>query len=1509
MLKRLSETEGVFFLLNGIRVYLPYNIGFGLVPIPKFIIFETGMKNQIAIGILIFFIILLRFSNSVQGVSNNLNLRFQYYTTDDGLAQNTVDCIFRDSKGFMWFGTWNGLCRYDGYNFKTFQKEESFLSLPNNFVRSVCEDSIGNLWIGTAGGLGVYNLHDEKFYLPQELQSVSNDLAVTDVVCDGNGDIWVGAENGKLIRISINNTEGKTIYKVVKVDTEILNGLNINAVCILRNGQILVGTQLGVFEVKAGKLERFHLNGSLAGVFDASIFRCIFESSTGDLWFGSEGGLFWYKKSDKELRLFSTGSVLRSRIEHDIVMAVAEEASGRIIIGTLGGVNFCNPSTGEVSGISGRLDESETLNNRFVNSLFTDNDGNVWIGTEKGGVNKYSIYQKPFFGFRNHVDDLNSLSSNTINSILNDDEILWVGTAGGGLNRINKQSGKVDRIMQESANPNSIAGNFISTLCLSPDKKLWVGTWGNGFGKLLSVNNKSFKNFQSDPNNPNTLVSNFVSKIYPDNRGFLVIGTSGGFDLFNPDKESFFHFQEKFDQTIETPAVGCILKDQKDYYWIGSRTGLFHIPARLVVPVPGKLSASDFQYYTNIPGDSLSIPGNYVISLLEDHMGNVWIGTYGNGICKGVYGADGKVQFKTYTKKDGLCNNVVYSMEEDRNGNIWISTDNGLSKLNPEKVSFQNFYTKDGLLNDQFYWTASGTDSQGNLYFGGINGLNYFNPEKIEYYPRLPKVVFTDFQVFNQPVAIGQKMHGNVILDQPIGETDFLNLSYKDNVFSIEFSALDYFLPDKVSYAYKMEGVDKNWVNVTSARRFATYTNLSGGEYRFLVKASNSDGLWSVEPTVLRININPPFWQTGWFRFVTILALALSILAYIRYRTKYLHEQKRKLEIQVRDRTLQIEEQKEKLQEQAGYLLKSNHELADRQVLIEGQKIELEKQNQLIAEQRDEVLELNKKVSLINQLRLRFFTNISHEFRTPLTLIIDPLESLMRNFEGDNHTFQTLKLINRNAQRLLQLINQLMNFRRIENGKIELRVVTGDLKAFMNSIYESFHDLAENQKISYSFSFDEIKSACWFDAEKLENIFYNLLSNAFKFTPEKGKISFNVSFHESNEDANGMLIPHFKVEVSDSGKGIPVEELPFIFDRFYQAESNTENRQKGSGIGLALTQELVHALHGKIFVQSEYGRGSKFVVLLPYRSEDFASNEIDPAGSVQSVNLQPKIDLITEEILQPNFFDEPDQPLTDKSKPLVLIVEDNYDLRNFLLHSMRNEYRVIGAENGKEGFEMAKKYTPDLIVSDIMMPVMDGLELCSRLKKEIHTSHIPVILLTAKAMIEHWIEGLETGADDYIPKPFNLKVLQLKIINLIESRKKLRQLFGHGETVSPEELTTNQLDQQFIERAYAIVERNIQEPELSVDHFAREMMVSKSLLFKKIKAITGYSIVDFVNMFKLRKAASQLAANPQLNISEIAFAVGFNDPKYFSRIFRKVFGVTPSEYARTLHKSSVIQEN
>ncbi len=1440
-------------------------------------------------------VFLILFSGKFALAAIHPSLRFQYLTTEEGLAQNTVDCIFQDSRGFMWFGTWNGLCRYDGYNFRTFRKSDGENGLPNNFIRAICQDESDHLWIGTAQGAVMYSLKSERFFLPDNLKSLKN-IAVTGLACDREGGVWVSAENGGLFHVKPVPGDEQS-FDCKKIDAELIGMADVNTVCVLKNGQVLAGTESGPFSVENGKLQRLFAAGYASGGLETQNIRCIYESSHGDWFFGTDNGLFRYQQALRKMSVYTTRANDQGTISHDIVMAVAEDLSGLILVGNLGGLDFFDPTTATVFRIRGRLDERETLNNEFVNSLFTDRNGNVWIGTEKGGVNKFSLFQKPFYSYRNHPDDLNSLSHNTVNSIQNDGDVLWVGTAGGGLNRIDKRTGKVVHFMQSPQNPQGICSNFIDAICLAPDRQLWVSSWGDGFGRLVSETAKTFKNYQHVPGNPNSLVSNFVSGIYPDDRGFFLVGTVAGLDLFDPKSESFFHFQGKFDQSVEAPSVGCILKDRRDYYWIGSRKGLFRIPAKLVVPTPAKLGTSDYQFFTNIPGDSLSIPGNYVISLLEDHQGTIWIGTYGNGICKVLDENDGRIQFKTYTKADGLCNDVVYAMEEDRQGNIWISTDNGLSKINPGTGTFQNFYTKDGLLNDQFYWTSSDSDEQGNLYFGGINGLNYFNPEQINYYPNLPKVVFTDFQVFNQSVPIGEKRHGNVILKQSIADTRVINLSYKDNVFSIEFSALDYFLPDKVLYSYKLEGVDQNWVTVSAARRFATYTNLSGGEYRFLVKAANSDGIWSDEPAELRIVVTPPFWETAWFRLGAVLFLAFAVMGYIRYRTRYLHEQKRKLELQVQERTEQIEEQKEKLREQADILQHSNNELAERQKLIEGQKLELEKQNKLIAEQRDEVIELNKKVNLINQLRLRFFTNISHEFRTPLTLIIDPLESLINSFKNDPPTLQTLKLINRNAQRLLHLINQLMYFRKIESGKMELRVVKGDLVSFLEDVFNSFHDLANHNRIWYSFSSAVADRATWFDPEKIENIFYNLLSNAFKFTPEGGRISMQVQFCKPFEFKAGLSFPYVRIVVSDSGTGIAPEHLPYVFDRFYQADAPPDNRQKGSGVGLALTQELVQALHGEISVESKIGQGTTFVVSLPYRDDDFTVHEIDLTGSVQAVNLQSKVDVITEELMQTGWGSDEAAGI-DKSKPLLLIVEDNYDLRSFLVHTLKNDFRLLGAGNGKEGYDLARKYTPDLVVSDVMMPVMDGLEMCSRLKNDIQTSHIPVILLTAKAMVEHWAEGLETGADDYIPKPFNLKILQLKIHNLIESRRKLRQLFGRHGNPMPEESTVSPLDSKFLVKAYDVIGKNLQNENFSVEFFAREMAVSKSLLFKKIKAITGRSVTDFINLYKLEKAASMIADNPEANITDVAYVSGFNDPKYFSRMFRRVYGVPPSDYLK-----------
>jgi len=806
-----------------------------------------------------------------------------------------------------------------------------------------------------------------------------------------------------------------------------------------------------------------------------------------------------------------------------------------------------------------------------------------------------------------------------------------------------------------------------------------VATWGGGINLLLSENKNQFRVLTNIPADRTSLCNNFVSCFQELDKTKILVGTRNGLDIFNPDRNSFLHVHDKMN--LENAfEVGCILTDQKERVWVGTRNGLFRFSLNDLLEFSPQTTTIKFDKFFNQSTDSVSLPGNYVISILETKNGNIWFGTYGNGICKYVEN-EGKGYFVNYTEEQGLCNNVAYAIEEDLQGNLWISTDNGLSKFNPDTEVFQNFFTSDGLLSDQFYWSASFADENKNLYFGGIEGLNYFSPKQIESYPITPQPVFTEFSIFNNPVKVGDKYHFKVILDKPIDETDQIKLSYKDAVFSIEFSALDYFLPNKIKYAYKMEGVDQNWVEVPASRRFANYTNLSGGEYIFKVKATNSDGVWNETPTTLIINIKPPFWQTPWFQLLAVLIVTAMVMLYIRSRIRFLKKQKRKLKQQVRERTHRIEEQKQ----------------------------ELEKQNIKFAKQRDEVIELNEKVKLVTQHRLRFFTNISHEFRTPLTLIIDPLEQLMQNFKDDKNAKNTLGIINRNAQRLLHLINQLLYFRRIENGKLILSVSKGNMLQYLGGIFESFKELAEHQQIDYQFLAEEFNDETWFDAEKIENVLYNLLSNAFKNTPVSGSIKMIVDFVQ-NERENCIQSPFVSICIKDSGAGIANEHLPHIFDRFYKAgQTNTDTYFTSSGIGLALTYEIVQALHGEIRAESEPEKGSSFTVCIPYTYDRFSIEEINQTAAPTDMNIEGRVNMLREQIIiKESGYGLEDEMPDDKSKPIALVVEDNFDLRSFLLQTLRSDYRVLGAENGKIGFEVASKEIPDIVISDIMMPVLDG---------------------------------------------------------------------------------------------------------------------------------------------------------------------------------------------------------
>ncbi len=1441
------------------------------------------------------------------------NYRITHLTTENGLSQNTIDCILKDSRGFMWFGTWNGLNRYDGYNFKIYKKEDDTNSISNNFIYSMCEDSEGNLWIGTRYGLNKFlfkkNQFIKYFHNTKNKKSISDNW-INVVYFDKRGQLWLGTNGQGLDMINTKGNPDAIVTQKYNHNTNNPNSLSSNNVrCIFEDhsGRLWIGTSngLNLFDKKTGKFKVYQSSFDISTISNNEI-RCIFEDKNNNLWIGTQAGLNrWDPSTDQFTRIIHNSDDPKS-ISHSTIDDIIQDSEGNIYMATLGGLNRYNPNNNSFEHFTTYKNNKNSLNNEFINALYTDSTGIVWVGTEKGGINKFNIYQKQFNTISDNVEDKYHLSHSTVNSIRAEKDFLWIGTAGGGLNCLNRKTGRMEYYKNNTHDPNSIASDFITSICRDKNGNLWIGTWGLGFDKFTLYGNKAvFSHNQVNTSNSNSLINNFVSTIYQDNIGVIWIGTEGGLDKFDPQSNSFQHICNNSGSAIAIREVGCILRDSQLNLWIGTRNGLYFIDKKYLNDKNQEITSDKVVLITINPGFANSISENYIISIYEDSKKQIWFGTYGNGLNKLTkFDADKKLfQFEHFTQKSGLSNNVIYGILEDNVGNLWLSTDYGLSKLDPKSGRFMNYYEADGLLSNQFYWTACYKENDDYLYFGGMKGLNYFRPEDITESTEVPRVTITDFKIYNNPVNVGFWKNKRVILKEVISETQTIKLSYHENTFSFEFSALNYDMPEKNEYSYRMVGVDHDWINVTSNRRFASYTKLKGGEYLFQVKASNNDGKTDEKTTNLKIIIKPPFWETIWFIFILIFIALAGVVIYFRMHTRSLKNQKQRLERLVHERTHEIEEQKEKLEKQAITLQDANLQLEHKRELIEGQKIRLENQNREILEQRDKLLVLNKKVKAVNQLKLKFFTNISHEFRTPLTLILGPLEKLMSKSGTDEDSKQTLSLINRNAQRLLFLINQLMDFRKIEKGKMDLTVSQGNLKEFVENILFSFHDLSVQRKISLNLACDLDTTETWFDHEKMENIIYNLLSNAFKYTPENRriwvKIGYPSRFKNTHDNQAISIEDLLEIQVGDTGIGIEEEKIPLIFKRFYHTES-VDQSSTGSGIGLSLTKELVKTHHGSIFVDSKPGKGSVFYVQIPYKKDFYDQKEIG-TKTFNSSGIQNQVEVLKFGLLNDSkshkvnsvkFF-----PKKNSDKPVILIAEDNSELREFIVSRLGNSYGLLESVNGKDALDAANKYGPDIIVSDIMMPEMDGLELCRTIKENLHTSHIPVILLTAKSSVESQIEGFKTGADDYMPKPFSLELLETRISNLIDSRKKLRKLFSNQPLTETEKITSTPIDQKFLSKAIQYVEINIDKPEIGVNDFAEHMCISRSFLHKKLIALTDQSATDFINTIRLKKS-KELLLSHTYNISEIAYAVGYNDPKYFSRLFRKHFGISPTDFIK-----------
>lgn len=1445
------------------------------------------MLNFTKISYLLFFTLLL-IAPPARAYQNS-NYRIQYLKIEEGLPQNTVTALDKDKYGFLWIATHSGVCKYDSYNFEVFKSNErDSAGLSDNFIRCLQAGKDELVWIGSKNGLSYYNHLSNTINLFRDRHYPSDAICKVNSILINDDYVWVATqENGifQLQKTGLQYHINKHFPSHSFADSE----TQVSTLYQSTEGVLYAGTNQGYF-IYDDAVEGFVAPKRNENIAEGIVILDIFFDHNGHRYFSTNSGLYFQSRAGVPFEVFSFDPENSNTPNHNNVNKVREDKSGNILIASLGGLQFFNPDDKTFKNIPNQGQDHFKLNNKFVNTIYCDEQGNIWVGTDKGGLNKFNIFQNSFNYLSTSSREPYRLDNNTINSIYSEKDELWVGTAGAGINIFDTKN-HIKQSLKTNTSPASISNNFITSILKASDGNIYASTWGHGVNKIKKSSHKyRVDQIHDDHENyHNQLNNTFVSCMLDNPKGYLLIGTEGRISLLNYKTNTFTTLTTPEQLPVKIAEIGCMLLDSEGNYWVGTRNGLFSFPESNIYEANGEFhELSGVKFYQHELNDKNTLPGNYITSLMEDHEGTIWAGTYGHGIGVSTKNTNGDVSFSTYSTKLKLSNDVIYGMVEDDQNRIWVSTDYGLSVISPSDGEVKTLFKEDGLLNNQYYWSSVYKGADGTLYFGGTEGLNYFHPQSFYAYNHFPQAKISQLNIFNEKVYVDDKATESQKIRVPIYEADTIIVDYSDKSISFEFSAFDFYLPHKNQYAYQLSGVDKNWVYVNAQRRFASYNNLKPQTYTFRLKASNCDGTWSTSPTEICLIVKPSFWQTLAFHIGIILFLMVLVYLFIRLNTKRITDQKKALEKKVEARTEEINKQRLTLEENAVILKETNEQLKKRQEVVKRQKDQLESQNTEMSHQRDELVVLNKKIKEINLLQLRFFTNISHEFQTPLTLIISPLERLLKSHKVDQEMGQTLGIINRNAHRLLLLIKQLLEIRKIETGNQNLKVELSDTQKFIIDIVDSFQELAQKNKIDYSCDI-RFNKASWIDKAKMENILYNLLSNAFKFTPNGKSIIVNAYYQNTTNNIEELIL-----SVSDTGEGIDAENIDVLFDRFLQVTKSRKHERAGAGIGLSLVKSLVELMHGTISVESEPGRGSTFTIQLPVSKNAFEADEIDTTGQAFESNLGDKISVLSDNINAPTIeaYEENTSQVVS-----VLVIEDNVDMRNFICSELAHYYKVLEAENGQQGLEIIKKELPSLIVSDIMMPVMDGIELCKKVTKNLYTSHIPFIMLTARSANTDHLEGLETGADDYITKPFSIDILLAKIKNIIESRELLKTKYGRLEEIKSESQRISELDEKFYNKAIETVEKFYTEPDFDVDHFAVEMFVSRSQLYNKLKAITNLSANEFINTFRLKKAID-LIKEGELQISEIAYTVGFNDPKYFSRIFKKYYQKSPSAFLR-----------
>jgi signal transduction histidine kinase/ligand-binding sensor domain-containing protein/DNA-binding response OmpR family regulator len=1337
-----------------------------------------------------------------------------------------------------------------------FTRSDITRDLSHNQVNSFYRDKAGFVWIATMNGLNRYDGYAYRHYYTIQGDSTSlNDNYIDRLFpYPGGYMLVITRQGGNLYNFSTDRFDQHWENQQRKLDLP--ETLPVKVIEDSKSCYWFLFPQGDLYRIGPTMQKAQKVVPAKTG---SSQFTDVAEDPDGNIWLITNKGVL-YNLDEQTLAIkyqsFAISNAVKGKtspgysvfpgIKNQCWVWLRNDPSGALLLKT---------GTGEVTHYTAKGGDAGKLQNNNVTGIVADPSGYIWITTDPGGLHLVNQQTGQLQYIPNNPEDPHSISQDAIISMYKDPQgLIWLGTYKKGLNYFNPNLPRFPLIKYDPARKNSLPYNDVNDFAEDAAGNFWIGT--NGGGLLYYDRQKDiYKRYFAGPG---SISSNVIVSLCIDHAGRLWIGSYyGGLDCFENGHFTNYHPDPSKPRSLADNNIWEIFEDSKQRLWVGTLRGGIHLYDSVT---------KDFTHYRGGPN---SVQSDYNGVTIEDDKGNLWFGTsLGIDVLEAAthkfshFAADKNKKrslsneniytifqdskkriwigtreglnlyrsadrsFITYTKKDGLPDNTIINILEDNKGYLWLSTYNGLSQVkvldNKESIqlSCRNYNELNNLQGRDFNENAALKTSRGEMIFGGANGFNLFMPSTVEGPLPPAQVRFTGFDLFNKPVMAGEKYDGRMILSQSITNSDQITLAHNQNVFSVEFATLDFAHTEKTRFAYRLDGFNKYWLYTDAGVRKATFTNLDPGEYLLRVRTVYDNGELSPTETVLSINILPPWWLTYWAFFIYIILIIAALIAARRF-----------------------------------ILRRAKTRFA----------IELERKEA-------------KRMHELDEMKIEFITNISHEFRTPLSLILAPLDKLQKTpvtYEQEKN----FNLIQRNVRRLLNLVNQLLDFRKLDVQEHQFLPQPGNIVAFTKDICASFTDIAEKKNIQFQFNSDIEEMQILFDHDKLEKTLLNLLSNAYKFTPDDGKVNVTLKLEETKLgtlETNQYLL----IEVKDTGIGIASNDLPKIFDRFHRNNMPGHIINQGSGIGLAIVKEFVQLHDGTVTVTSSPGTGSCFTVSLPVRAiqEKIIIKETG-TEAVEEITSSKKVAAINGN--------------RAGNRPLVLVVEDNDDFRQFLTESLQQYYRVTAVANGEEAWKYLQVQLPKLVVSDVMMPVMDGIELAQKMKKHPVTASVPILLLTARNAEEHQVAGLATGANDYIVKPFSLDVLLQKIRNQLKEQKRKPV---PNITIATAAIPAENPEQRWLQEILAAAETNINNAEFSVKDLARLVNMSRAGLYKKMIGLTGKSPVEFITKVRMDRAR-QLLLQQQFTVAEVAYEVGFTDPKYFAKTFKKETGILPSVFA------------